>query len=701
MVIVKKKDGSSVPWDVDKIVEAVNLSSDRVSEDHRITAEQLESITSEVESKFCQKEQVSTYDIHEAVMTSLWKVNRAVYKEYRLYRDYKKKFARSLMSVNEFSNKIVYSGDKENANKDSTLNSTKQALISEGIMRELMTNFELRQEWIEAHDSGWIHIHDLANKFLGGFNCCIFDMGNLLKDGFELNGSKYFEPKSAQTAWAVIGDVTLSASAQQFGGFSIPNIESIVAPYAEKSYNSHYDYFIDKGIDTDKAKELAEELTIREIEQGYQGFETKLNTVSNSLGQIPFVSISFGLDTSKWGRIISKTMIETRTKGMGKDRITAIFPKQILFVRSEVNKNEDSPNHDIYLQAIECSRTRLYPDYLSLDSPETNNLAEVYERCGQAVTPMGCRAYLSPYTYEGNEIYAGRFNIGAVSLNLPKIAIESGGDFGKFYELIEKYSDMAFDIHEDYYDRLSKVKASSNPLFFMEGGSFKKLAAEDTIEELLEGATASLGYVGLSEAMVAMTGEGLTENKDVAIDVVKHLKRQVGDACSVYDRKYALYSTPAENIIYRFNQLNKQQYGIIDNVTSRDYMTNSFHVPVFEDISVLDKMAFEAPFHEIATGGRISYNEFPYGVSSEVLKQAIDYAMSLGLYYGVNVISASCSDCGHVGDFDVCDRCGSDNVTSVSRVCGYLSFGKIKGYSRYNLGKQAEVRDRVKHYKGD
>jgi len=260
--------------------------------------------------------------------------------------------------------------------------------------------------------------------------------------------------------------------------------------------------------------------------------------------QIPFVSISFGLDTSKWGRIISKTMIETRTRGMGKDRITAIFPKQILFVRSEINKNEDSPNHDIYLQAIECSRTRLYPDYLSLDSPETNNLAQVYERCGQAVTPLGCRAYLSPYTYEGKEIYAGRFNIGAVSLNLPKIAIESGGDFGKFYEIIEKYSDMVFDIHEDYYDRLSTVKASSNPLFFMEGGSFKKLSAEDTIEELLEGATASLGYVGLSEAMVAMTGEGLTENKDVAIDVVKYLKHQVDEACAVYGRNYALYSTP-------------------------------------------------------------------------------------------------------------------------------------------------------------
>jgi len=390
-------------------------------------------------------------------------------------------------------------------------------------------------------------------------------------------------------------------------------------------------------------------------------------------------------------------MLEIRERGIGRDRISAVFPKQIMFIRSEINKNEDSPNHDIYLKAIECSRKRLYPDYLSLDSPETNNLAEIYERSGQAVIAMGCRAYLSPYEYEGKEIYNGRFNIGAVSLNLPKMAIEANGNKSKFLKLIDKYSEMVFEIHEDYYQRLSEVKASSNPLLFMEGGSFKKLKADETIEELLKGATASLGYVGVEEAMVALTGKGITKNKDFAVDVVQRLKDNVNKASKKYDRLGALYSSPAESIIYRFNNINREQYGEIDGVTTREYMTNSFHVPVFEDVSVLEKIDFESNFHSIATGGRISYCEFPYNVDSNILKQAIDFAMDKGLYYGVNVISATCNDCSHSGDFEDCPECGSDNVTSVSRVCGYLSFGKIKGDSRYNLGKQAEVRERVKH----
>jgi ribonucleoside-triphosphate reductase len=389
LALVIKKDGSTTYWDSEKIVEAIMKSSDRVSKKKQLTKEQIKSIVDGVEKNVSSFDTISTADIHDMVLSQLQIFNKSVYREYKIYRDYKKKFSDSFINVTEYSNKIVYSGDKENANKDSTLNSTKQALISEGIMREFMRNFELKKEWVKAHDDGWIHIHDMANRYLGGINCCIFDMDNLLKDGFEMNGSKYFEPKSVQTAWAVIGDASLSASSQQYGGYSIGDIDSVLAPYAEKSYKNHLEYFKNKGIDGSLSKILAEEATLREIEQGYQGFETKINTVSNALGQVSFLSVSFGLDTSKWGRAISKKMLEIRERGIDSRGTTAIFPKLIMFVRKEINRNEDSPNHDIYLQAIECSRKRLYPDYLSLDSPETNNLAEVYERSGEAVTPMG------------------------------------------------------------------------------------------------------------------------------------------------------------------------------------------------------------------------------------------------------------------------------------------------------------------------
>lgn len=285
-----------------------------------------------------------------------------------------------------------------------------------------------------------------------------------------------------------------------------------------------------------------------------------------------------------------------------------------------------------------------------------------------------------------------------MSLNLVKMAIDSGRDIEMFYALIKKYSDMVFEIHEDAYEKIGKSKGSSNPLLFVEGGAWMSVAHNEPIAPILKAFTASLGYVGLEEVCQYMFGESIVKHQDFALDIVKYLKQEVNEASAKYDRLYALYSTPAENLVYKFNEINREQYGIIENVTSREYMTNSFHVHVAEDISVPEKIAFEAPFHEIATGGRISYCEFSYGVDNNVLKQAVDFAMDKGMYYGVNVISATCGDCNHHGDFDEsCPVCESENITSVSRVCGYLSFGKVKGNSRYNLGKQAEIRERVKH----
>lgn len=284
-----------------------------------------------------------------------------------------------------------------------------------------------------------------------------------------------------------------------------------------------------------------------------------------------------------------------------------------------------------------------------------------------------CRAYLSPFFHPetGEELYIGRSNIGAVTLNLVKIAIESKRDIAKFYELIDLYSTMVFDIHEDTYKKLGKIKGSTNPLTFCEGGSWMSVGYDEPIAPIIQASTASLGYIGLEETCQAMFGEGLIKHQDFGLKLVHHLKNLTERATEIYNHIYALYSTPGENLVYRFNNINRKQYGIIDKVTSREYMTNSFHLHVAEEVSVPEKILFEAPFHTIATGGRISYNEFPYGVDNNVLKQAVDFAMDNGMYYGVNVISATCGNCGHHGDFDdSCPVCGSHDITSVSRVCG-------------------------------
>lgn len=703
-IIVIKKDGTEEKFNKAKIEEAILAAAKQVVEINEKDRKAAADIAHYIEFHLAFDRKIKTSDLHEIVQHELMKKWPIVYEAYAVYRNYKKNLAKSYKEIHSEAEGVLYAGDNENANKDSRLNSTKQALIGGLTMKEFVKQYELSPKWVEAHEEGFIHIHDMAERYLREQNCCLFNMGNLLDGGFSLNGAEYIEPKSIQAALAVVGDVTLSASAQQYGGFTIPEIDTVLAKYAELSYKTNLKFceenvqdilFDTSDVMDELMREMAYKMTIREIEQGIQGFETKLNTVSNSLGQIPFVTVTFGLDTSVWGREIAKNLIKVREKGMGQKKTTAVFPKLVFLHRAEVNGNPGSPNFDIKQEAIQCSRTRLYPDYLSLDS---GHLAEVYDRTGgKVVSPMGCRAYLSPFEHNGEEIYTGRSNIGAVSLNLPKIALEANGDWHKFFDLIEKYSEMVFEIHEDYYKKISKMKGSTNPLYFCEGGAWTSVGYDETVGKIYEASTASLGYIGVNEMLNAMNTEEKDRQKR-AIQIVRYLKKLTENATMKYNHLYALYSTPAESLCYRFQKINQKQYGIIEGVTDREYMTNSFHVPVWEDVTAFEKLAFESPFHQIATGGKISYNEFVYGVDQSVLMQAIDAAMQLGLYYGVNVVSTTCENCGHSGDFrESCPKCESTNLTEVTRCCGYLSFGQVKGESRYNPGKQKEIKDRVKH----
>lgn len=695
---VQKKNGRVELFAKEKLEKAILSAAPHLIEPGPL-AEVISKISRKAQS--LEAELITTDELHDLVEKQLKEDLPEVFEQYAIYRRYKKNMAKSYDAARKASERILFGGDNENANRDSQLNSTKQTLTAETFMKRLVRDFELSPEARDAHDQGWIYIHDIGARYLRQINCCLFDMGNLLKGGFFMNGAKYLEPKSIGTALSVMGDVTLQASAQQYGGFTIPEIDTILAPYAEKSFKKHLNTLSELDVEEAKLETLAKKMTIREIEQGVQGFETKLNSVSSSLGQIPFVSISFGLNTSLWGREISKAILKNRKEGMGEDKITAIFPKLIMLMRREVNRDVDSPNRDIYNLAIECSQTRLYPDYLSLDGAELgNNLAEVYERSGQAVSPMGCRAYLSPYWSGDKEIYTGRGNTGAVTLNLPKIALEAGGDLDRFYELIDVYADVIWNFHKSYIGKIGKQKASTSPLFYCEGGAWMSLDYNDEIAPVIKAFTSSLGYIGLEEAVRALTGGSLKNNKELGLEIVKHLKENVAQAQEKYGFLTALYSTPAESLCYTMQKNNQATYGEIEGVTDREYLTNSFHIPVWEEITVPEKIAFESDFHKIATGGRISYCEFPWGTPVEVLQQAVDFAMDQGEYFGVNIVSSSCLNCSNSGEFrDTCPMCGSVDIVVVSRVCGYLSFERAKGdkKGRFNPGKKAEVLDRVKH----
>lgn len=699
MIYVTKRNNEVEEWSGEKIRRGLLKASKRSL--NKLSDESVDKVVECVYAQLCEKNIITSDDVYAQVTHALESLNKDVLQEYLSFNKYKDTYAESFDRVREFSENMLQSGDKENANKDTALNSTKQSVISEATMKELMRTFELEPEWVSAHDEGWIHIHDLGSKFLNGINCCLFDMGNLLRGGFEINGLVYREPKGVQTALNVMGDVTLSASGNQFGGFTIPEVDTVLKPYAEKSYKKWVAYYSDElGETNDIVEKLAKNRTMREIEKGYIGFETKINTISNSLGQTPFTTITFGMDTDYWAREITKIILKVRHEGIDKDGTTVVFPKLVFLSRKEVNRTEGSPNYELYLQAIETSKRRMYPDYLSLDG-EDNNLAEIYEESGKIVSPMGCRAYLGKFYHPetGEMVITGRNNIGAVSLNIPKIAIESKKNKEEFFKLIDKYSQMAWDIHDWSFEKIARSKGSTNPLLFCEGASWMSVGYDEEIRPIVRASTASLGYVGLNEAAEYFYGKSLTHNQDFGIEVVKYLKEKWVDGQSgKYEFIPALYSTPAESLVYRFQKMNREHYGEIPNVTDREYMTNSYHVHVAEDISSIEKIHTESPYHKYATGGRITFAEYPYGIDSRVLKDCTDYAMDLGLYNGVNIVSSSCPGCAHHGDFlDACPKCGNLDITTVTRACGYLSFSKIKGDTRYNIGKQAEIRERVKH----
>lgn len=710
-MLVVKKNNQVEEFDKGKIIKAICLASGRSVE--KLNYSEIVKISDCVEQEVSK---LFTFSVpiaflHECVISEIKRESEEVANEYAKYRDYKKRFNKTFLKIAEGTHSILHEGDNENANKDSNLISTQKELISGVVSKQMVLDNEITEEWAEAHRKGFIQIHDLTDYLFNSINCCLFDIGAVLKDGFEANGIKKREPNSIRSAISIASDVLLSASSQQFGGFTYPQIDTMLAPYVERSrvkYRAKYRELF-KGQSEADIDRAVESSIWEDLVQGFEAEEDRRNTTNNSNGQTSFTTFSFGLDTSEDGRLISKAILEVRERGLGEHKVTAIFPKLVFLCRKEINGLESSPNYDLYEMAIRVSLKRAYPDYLSLD---IGYLAEMYEKYGAVVSPMGCRAFLSPWFKRGGmypademdePVFIGRANCGAVSLNLPRIAIESAKGcvrgsiehFAKFRELVDYYVDMGIQLHLYKFAKLRKQKASSNPLFFTQGGCHIKLHPQDTIEEAIKTFTWSIGYIGLEEVNQYMMFTGLAQDSDFAVDLLERISSKLEKAKKEHELMFALYSTPAESMCYRFLKLDREEYGVIEGVTDKEYYTNSYHIPVREKISALDKQDKEARMFHIAKGGRIVYNEFPITKNFHAIKQCIDYAMSLGLYYGVNIQMDFCYDCGQADEFKEmkCNKCGSTNILRINRVCGYLSFA-----DRQNFGKENEVKERVDHF---
>lgn len=601
-----------------------------------------------------------------------------------------------MSNIKEKAKEVISIGSKENANKNSELISTKKELCA-GFMSEDLVEEMYPEDILAEHKSGGIHIHDIGDRAYKSINCCLFDMGRVLDGGFELSGIKYTEPTSVESCMRVIGDIILHASSQQYGGFTVPEIDTVLAKYVriglEKSEAFYRRQLEGLPISDLGFKNLASGYVTRSLEQGFQAIETRQNSVNNGNGQTTFLTFTFGLDTTPEGRLVSKILLENRKAGIGRDGATPIFPKLVFLHRYGINGQEGDPNYDIYLQAIDTSSVRMYPDYLSLNA---GYLGEMFDKYGKAVSPMGCRAFLSPwYNENGEPVFIGRANCGAITINTVRCAIEAKGDKAKFFSLLHKRFDMATRLHLLTYDLLKDVKASSNPLFFTQGGCHIKLDPEDTIQKAIDTFTWSYGYIGLQEATLLMTGKNLHEDNSFAIEVLKELQRLIEEAKEKHGLLFALYSTPSEGLCHTFRNKDFKKFGVIEGVTDKEYYMNSFHVDVKAHVSALEKQKIETPMFDIATGGRIIYNEFPNRKNTTAMKQMVDVAMKTGKYYGINMQLDQCNQCGHDGEFTdkICTNCGSDDIISVNRVCGYLSYDH-----RLNDGKKQEKDNRVDHF---
>ena len=703
-VCIIKKDGTKEQYNVQKVINAVKKSATRML--ISFSDEELKRICDFVNKKVSDmnKSEISIWEIHNIVESALESINPTVAQSYRNYRNYKTDFVAMLDKVYQESQKIMYIGDKENSNSDSALVSTKRSLIFNQLNKELYKKFFLTVEDLQAIREGYIYIHDMSAR-RDTMNCCLFDVAEVLKGGFEMGNLWYNEPKTLDVAFDVIGDIVMAAASQQYGGFTVPEVDKILAPYAEKSYQKQYDRYICMGLSFENAREEALKDVKNDFEQGFQGWEYKFNTVASSRGDYPFITMTIGLGTGEFEKMASMTMLQIHAKGQGKkeNKKPVLFPK-IVFLYDEELHGEGGVSHDLFEAGVECSRKTMYPDWLSLTGD--GYVASMYKKYKRVVSPMGCRAFLSPWFERGGmtpaddddkPIFVGRFNIGAVSLHLPMILAKARQESKDFYEVLDYYMEMIRKIHIRTYEYLGEMRASINPLAYCEGGFYGgHLKPHEKIKPLLKAATASFGITALNELQELYNGKSLVEDGDFAVEVMEYINKKIAQYKEEDGNLYAIYGTPAESLCGLQVQQFRKKYGIKEKVSDRGYVSNSFHCHVTENISPIQKQDLENRFWDLFNGGKIQYVKYPLSYNKEAIKTLLKRAMDKGFYEGVNLSLAYCDNCGHQElAMDVCPKCGSRNLTKIDRMNGYLSYSRVNGDTRLNEAKMEEIADRV------
>ena len=705
---VIKRDGRVVKFNKKKIYNAIEKAVESVFNNNNTV--NIKKITKQVSNEIANrfKEDIKIYEIQNIIENTLLSFGEeTVYKEYVNYRVNKNIEREKASDINKAIEKLVNRDENivnENANKDSLIFNTQRDLTSGTVAKAIGLKM-LPKHVANAHQKGEIHYHDLDySPYQPLTNCCLIDFKEMLTKGFKIGNADVDSPKSIQTATAQMAQIIANVASSQYGGCSADRIDIVLAPFAKLNYEKNLQLAEKWITEESKQEQFAKEKTEKDIYDAMQSLEYEINTLYSSQGQTPFTSLGFGLGDGYFEREIQKAILKVRINGLGKEKRTAIFPKLIFVLKDGLNLKPTDPNYDIKQLALSCATQRMYPDVLMYDT--------ITKITGSCKTPMGCRSFLPAWrNEEGELVESGRMNLGVVTLNLPRIAIESKGNKEDFWEIFKERLQICKDALDYRAKRCCEAISQNAPILYMHGAFGKRLQPEDKVKQLFDNkrSTLSLGYIGLYEVATIFYGGDWEKNKEAkefTLDIMRYMKECVDKWTTEGDFYYSIYSTPSESLTDRFCRMDTKKYGIIENITDKEYYTNSFHYDVRKNPTPFEKLDFEKDYPYYASGGFIHYCEYPVLKQNPKALEAVwDYAYDKVGYLGTNTPIDRCYKCNYEGEFEPtkrgfkCPSCGNKDPKScdvVKRTCGYLGNPQARPMIK---GRHKEIVARVKHLK--
>ena len=708
-----KRDGTIVDYNPEKISIAIQKANEEVSRKERVTKEQIKEIITYIEE--LNKPRILVEDIQDIIEEKLMGLGKySLAKKYITYR-YTRELVRKSNTTDQSIKELIEGESEywnnENSNKNAKVVTTQRDYLAGITSTDITRRFLLAEDIVKAHDAGIIHFHD-ADYFAQNalHNCELINLEDMLQNGTIINGVMIERPHRFITAATIATQIILAVTSSSYGGATVTL--SHLAPFVRASFDKYVKKYKERGLDEETCRKFAKQDTKKEVEDGVQTFNYQVNSMTNTNGQAPFLSVCMYLgETEEYKEelaMIIEEFLHQRMLGFKNEKgvsITPAFPK-LLYVLEEDNIKEDSKYWYLTELAAKCTAKRLVPDYIS--EKKMLELKIDKNGNGNCYPCMGCRSFLTPYVDpETNKPkYYGRFNQGVVTINLVDVALSSGQDIDKFWEIYEERLELCHRALQARHQRLSKATSDVAPILWQHG-ALARLPKGASIHDLLHNgySTISLGYAGLYECVKYMTGQSHTDNgkgKEFGLAVMQKLN----DKCNEWKAKenidYSVYGTPIESTTYKFAKCLKDRFGIVKGITDRDYITNSYHVPVFEEIDAFSKLKLESEFQQLSPGGAISYIETPNLQNNiESVLQVIKFIYDNIMYAELNTKSDYCQKCGFDGEIQIddnlewyCPNCGNrdhDTLNVARRTCGYI------GSNFWNKGRTQEIKERVLH----